>query len=250
MTAGDRDRAGLAEPEQPDLAQAEKEIRRRGHSIGFATGLYAISFGALATASGLSIWQAIMLSTVLFSGGSQFAFIGVVAGGGSALSAISTSTLLGIRNTVYGVTLTPILPRGGLRGIARSLLTIDESTANAHAAPTTPLKRVGFWTAGLSVWIWWNLFTVVGALAGSAMSDPGVWGLDGAAAAAFLALLWPRLASRDAIALAVAAAFAALLLVPVLPAGLPVISAALVALVAALLPGSRPAAGAAQEEDR
>lgn len=137
------------------------------------------------------------------------------------------------------MTLTPILERGGIRGIARSVLTIDESAANAHAAPSTELKRVGFWTAGLAVYAWWNLFTIVGALAGSVMTDPGAWGLDGAAAAAFLALLWPRLASRDAAALAVAAAFTALLLTPVLPAGLPVISAALVALVAALLPRSR-----------
>lgn len=223
----------------PASDSAAREVRRRGHSIGFATGLYAISFGALATASGLTVWQAIILSAVLFSGGSQFAFIGVVGGGGSAFSAVSASTLLGLRNTVYGVTLTPILERGGIRGIARSVLTIDESAANAHAAPSTELKRVGFWTAGLAVYAWWNLFTIVGALAGSVMTDPGAWGLDGAAAAAFLALLWPRLASRDAAALAVAAAFTALLLTPVLPAGLPVISAALVALVAALLPRSR-----------
>ncbi|CAM4094069.1 AzlC family ABC transporter permease [Helcobacillus massiliensis] len=228
-------------------AEAARTVRSRGRSIGFATGLYAISFSALATSSGLSVLQAVVLSAVLFSGGSQFAFVGVVASGGSAVSAISTSTLLGIRNTVYGISLTPVLPRGGLRGLARSVLTIDESAANALAAPTPELQRVGFWSAGIWVYVWWNAFTVLGAFLGSWMSDPGAWGLDGAAAAAFIALLWPRLVRREAVALAVAAAFLALILVPLMPPGLPVICAALVAVLFAFLPegptGAAPAEG-------
>jgi predicted branched-subunit amino acid permease len=70
---------------------------------------------------------------------------------------------------------------------------------------------------------------VVGALAGQYIADPAAWGLDAAAACAFLALLWPRLISREPVAIAVAAAAVALLTTPVLPAGLPVLAAALVA---------------------
>ncbi|MDO5661223.1 MAG: AzlC family ABC transporter permease [Brachybacterium sp.] len=207
-------------------------IRRRGWSIGLATGLYGISFGALATASGLEVWQAVVLSAVMFTGGSQFAFIGVIGGGGSVVGATLAALLLGVRNTLYGLILAPMLERGGWRGALRAHLTIDESTANAASGATRAQQRAGFWSAGIAVWVLWNLFTLVGALAGQAIADPAAWGLDAAAAGAFLALLWPRLVRRDVVAVAVAAAFVALVATPILPPGLPVLAAALVAVIA------------------
>lgn len=59
-----------------------------GLSIAVATGLYGISFGALAVAARLTVWQAMALSLLMFTGGSQFAFIGVIAGGGGAPAAL------------------------------------------------------------------------------------------------------------------------------------------------------------------
>lgn len=213
-----------------------RAIRLRGWSIGLATGLYGISFGALATAAGLSLWQAVVLSAIMFTGGSQFAFVGVIAGGGAPLNAALASALLGVRNTLYGVILAEQLPRGGAKGAARAHLTIDESAANAMSGTTTAERRAGFWAAGVGVYVFWNLFTIVGALIGQWASDPAAWGLDAAAAAAFLGLLWPRLRSGDAVSVAVAAAFVALLTTPMLPPGLPILAAALVAVLAALLP--------------
>lgn len=214
-------------------------IRRTGLSIGAATGVYGISFGALATASGLDLWQSMVLSAVMFTGGSQFAFIGVIGAGGSALGAALASLLLGIRNTLYGLILAPSLPRGGLRGLARAQLTIDESAALAAGGTTPEERRAGFWAAGVGVYVFWNLFSLVGALAGQHVGDPGAWGLDAAAAGAFIALLWPRLRSGEAVAVAVAAAFVALVTTPALPSGLPVLAAALVAVVAGMLPARR-----------
>ncbi|WP_193104209.1 AzlC family ABC transporter permease [Brachybacterium sp. FME24] len=226
-----------------------RTVRRTGFSIGLATGLYGISFGALATASGLHVWQAMVLSAVMFTGGSQFAFIGVVGGGGSALGAALASVLLGLRNTLYGLILAPSLPHRGVKGILRAHLTIDESAALAASGTDTAEKRTGFWAAGLWVFVFWNLFSLVGALAGQYVADPRAWGLDAAAAAAFLALLWPRLRSGDAVVIAVAAAFIALLTTPVLPPGLPVLAAALVAVVAGLLPSRHHPVPAASSRD-
>ena len=239
--------AAPAPSPRPDAPGASlRTIRRTGFSIGLATGLYGISFGALATASGLDVWQAMVLSAVMFTGGSQFAFVGVVGGGGSALGAALASLLLGIRNTLYGLILAPSLPRGGAKGAARAQLTIDESAALAATGATEAERRAGFWSAGVWVYVFWNLFTLAGALAGQHIADPAAWGLDAAAAGAFIALLWPRLRSGDAVA--IAAAFVALLTTPVLPAGLPVLAAALVAVVAGLLPSRRGATGHAAPE--
>lgn len=221
-----------------------RRIRRTGFSVGLATGLYGISYGALATASGLDLWQAMVLSAVLFSGGSQFAFVGVIGGGGSAIGAALASILLGVRNSLYGLALSRVLPRGGWRGAARAQLTIDESAATAASGTTPQAARAGFWAAGVWVYVFWNLFSLAGALAGQYVTDPAAWGLDAAAAAAFLALLWPRLRSGEAVAVAVAAAFVALLATPALPSGLPVLAAAMVAVVAGLWPRSTDGSGA------
>jgi predicted branched-subunit amino acid permease len=204
---------------------------RVGISISIATGLYGISFGALSVTSGLDFWQTMALSLLLFSGGSQFAFIGVVAGGGSGIAAMSAATLLGMRNGIYGMQLNALLRPAGWRRYVAAHVTIDESTATSTGQTDPAEQRRGFWTAGLGIYLLWNLFTAVGALAGSGLGDPKQWGLDGAAVAAFLALLWPRLKGFEPAAIAVACALATVLAVPFVPAGLPILIAALVAAV-------------------
>ena len=211
--------------------QRRREVLRQSLSVGVATGAYGISFGALSVAAGLSLWQTMALSALLFSGGSQFALVGIVAAGGSGAAAIATSSLLGVRNGLYGLQVSRLLDVRGLRRAAAAQLTIDESTAVAIGQPEQPAGRVGFWATGLAVFVLWNLMTLVGAVIGNALGDPRRYGLDAAAAAAFLALLWPRLRSADARAVGVAAALVALLLAPHSPAGIPVLVAALAAVV-------------------
>ena len=210
---------------------ARRDVVRQSLSVGVATGAYGISFGALSVAAGLSLWQTMALSALLFSGGSQFALVGIVAAGGSGAAAIATSSLLGVRNGLYGLQVSRLLDVRGLRRAAAAQLTIDESTAVAIGQPEQPAGRVGFWATGLAVFVLWNLMTLVGAVIGNALGDPRQYGLDAAAAAAFLALLWPRLRSADARAVGVAAALVALLLAPHSPAGIPVLVAALAAVV-------------------
>jgi predicted branched-subunit amino acid permease len=200
-----------------------------GWSIALATGLYGISFGALAVASGLNFWQTVALSALMFTGGSQFAFIGVIAGGGGGAAAFGSAALLGMRNAVYGMQLNALLGPSGWRKVVAAQVTIDESMATA-TGQSDPVERArGFWVAGLGVFVLWNLFTVLGALLGQALGDPKAWGLDGAAVAAFLGLLWPRLRAREPVAIAVACALATVLAVPFVPPGVPILVAAVVA---------------------
>jgi len=202
-----------------------------GLSIAIASGLYAISFGALAVAAGLSFWQTMALSLLMFTGGSQFAFVGVIAAGGTGMAALGAATLLGVRNAVYGVEVNRLLrPRGWARWVCAHL-TIDESLATAAAQSEPAEQKRGFWVAGLGIFILWNLLTAVGAILGDAVGDPRQWGLDGAAVAAFLGLLWPRLRGRDPVALALCCALATALTLPWLPPGVPILVAAAVAAV-------------------
>ena len=220
-------------------AQRRNEVLRQCLSVGIATGTYGISFGALSVAAGLNLWQTIALSGLLFSGASQFAVVGIVAVGGSGAAAVATSTLLGVRNGLYGLQMSRLLGVSGLHRVAAAQLTIDESTAVGVAQPERPAQRLGFWGTGLAVFVMWNLMTIVGAVVGNALGDPRRFGLDAAAPAAFCALLWPRLKSGDARAVAAVAAVIAVVVAPHAPAGIPVLVAALTAIVAGLVPNAR-----------
>ena len=213
-----------------------RQVSRQSWSVGIATGAYGISFGALSVASGLDVWQTVALSTLMFTGGSQFAFVGVIGSGGAGLAAIAAASLLGIRNGLYGLQVARFLDVRGPRRLAAAQLTIDESTVVGIVQPTDELRRQGFWTTGIAVYIFWNAFTLLGAILGNAMGDPRRWGLDGPAAAAFIALLWPRLRSRDAAATATAAVALTLLTVPHAPPGIPVLVAVLAAVGVGLWP--------------
>ena len=201
---------------------------RMGLSISIATGLYGISFGALSVGAGLNLWQTMALSALMFTGGSQFAFIGVIAGGGTGAAALGAASLLGVRNAVYGMQMNRMLQPRGWRKAAAAQLTIEESAATASGQLEPQEQQRGFWTAGLGVFVLWNVFTLLGALLGDALGDPRKWGLDGAAVAAFLGLLWPRLRQREPVALAVLCGVVTMLAVPLLPPGLPILVAAVV----------------------
>ena len=232
--------------EPADLSEARRaQVVRQSMSVGIATGLYGVSFGALSVAAGLSVLQTCLLSLLLFSGGSQFAFVGIVGGGGSGVAAVATSTLLGLRNGLYGLQLSRLLGLTGWRRLAGAQVTIDESTAGAIGQPERAGARLGFWLTGGAVFLLWNLMTLVGAVVGNALGDPKKYGLDAAAASAFLALLWPRLKAGEARVVAVAAAFVAIVLSPYVPAGVPVLAAGLAA-VAVGASGRRRSVGAAR----
>jgi predicted branched-subunit amino acid permease len=213
---------------------ATAAARREGVGLGLV-GVYGVSFGAVAVGSGFEVWQAMVLSLVGFTGGSQFAYVGVVASGGSPVAAAASALLLGARNTLYGLRLTALLPRRALPRAVAAQLVIDETTAMAlrHEGrdPDGAAARAAFWASGAVLYVTWNVTTLLGALGVQALGDPAAYGLDAAAPAAFLALLWPALRRRLGTAVALTAALVAGVLTLLAPAGVPVLAAGLVALV-------------------
>jgi predicted branched-subunit amino acid permease len=203
--------------------------------VAAAVSLYGISFGALAVASGLDFWQTQVLSLFMFSGGSQFAVIGLAATGAPGLSIITAAGLLGVRNGLYAVRMSSVVGPGLWKRLIAGHWTIDESTAVAIAQTEPRAQRIGFWLTGAAIFVGWNAMTAAGAVLGDALGDPRTWGLDAAAAAAFLGLLWPRIQSRQPAAVAAVAAVITVLTVPTAPAGLPVLIAAASGIIMALV---------------
>jgi 4-azaleucine resistance transporter AzlC len=214
------------------------EIRHAVVGIGLYAGAFGATFGAVATTSGLSVTQAVVMSAVMFTGASQFALAGVVAAGGSPLAAISTALLVGLRNAFYGVPIARIVRPRGVRRLWTAHFVIDETTAMAIGQRTPRAGRYAFWATGLTLFTLWNLGTLAGALIGSGI-DTSTLGLDAAAPAIFLALLWPQLKRDHAQSVALGAIVLSMALVTVVPAGIPIVAAAVVAIAAGLLPERR-----------
>jgi len=207
------------------------QVDRTAISVAFTVGLYGAAFGAAGVTAGFSILQSCLLSILLFSGASQFAVVGIMGAGGSAISAIATATLLGFRNALYGLQMAPILKVTGLNRVLAAQITIDESTAVATLQDNDAERKRGFYVTGIGVYIFWNLFTFLGALGASAIGDPAVWGLDAAVPAAFCGLVWPRLKNKLQFVVCASAIALALMLTPLTPAGVPIITTVLLAVI-------------------
>ena len=209
----------------------KNQVDRTALSVAFTVGLYGAAFGAAGVTAGFSILQTCLLSILLFSGASQFAVVGIMGAGGAAISAIATATLLGFRNTLYGLQMAPILKVKGFKRVLAAQITIDESTAVATLQDNDEDRKRGFYLTGIGVYVFWNLFTFLGALGASAIGDPSVWGLDAAVPAAFLGLIWPRLKNKIQFLVSGVAIAWALLLTPVTPAGIPIITTVVLAII-------------------
>jgi len=214
------------------MAKFPRDTFRDSLSVSITVGAYGVAFGAASIAAHFSVLQTCLFSLLAFTGASQFAAVGVVAAGGAGLSAVAAATLLSTRNALYGMQMSPLLKVRGLKKVAAAHVTIDESTgvALAQTPRGTDAMRAGFWLTGLGVFIFWNIFTLLGALGAKALGDPASFGLDAAVPAAYLGLLWPRLQTNFLRLVAVASMIFALAITSWLPAGLPIIMSVLVAI--------------------
>jgi predicted branched-subunit amino acid permease len=214
------------------MAKFPRDTFRDSLSVSITVGAYGVAFGAASIAAHFSVLQTCLFSLLAFTGASQFAAVGVVAAGGAGLSAVAAATLLSTRNALYGMQMSPLLKVRGLKKVAAAHVTIDESTgvALAQTPRGTDAMRTGFWLTGLGVFIFWNIFTLLGALGAKALGDPASFGLDAAVPAAYLGLLWPRLQTNFLRLVAVASMIFALAITSWLPAGLPIIMSVLVAI--------------------
>ncbi|MFI7010719.1 AzlC family ABC transporter permease [Streptomyces sp. NPDC050145] len=230
---------------KPDAA-----VVRDALGVGVAVGLSGFAFGVTSAGSGLTVLQTCVLSLLVFTGASQFALVGALAGGGNPFTAAAGAFFLGVRNAFYGLRLSQLLalPRA-VRPFAAHWV-IDETAAVSLAQPTRRSARIGFTVTGLTLYVLWNLTTLLGALGAEALGDTDAWGIDAAGPAVFLALLAPMLKSTTERAVAGIAVVLGLGLLPVLPAGVPVLVAALAAPAVLWAEGRRRGAPRAAQEER
>jgi predicted branched-subunit amino acid permease len=214
-------------------SSVRKAMVRQALSIGVSIIPFGLAFGVSCTKAGLSWVQALGFSTMVFTGGSQFAAVGVLGDGGGAATAIGAGLLLSIRSLVYGLVMAPILKGTFAYRALASQLMIDESIAVSTAQTTPAARRMGYFAGGLSVFFFWNVTTVIGAVALKSNGDLVTkFGLDATVPAAFVALLWPRLKDPENRRVAFLGALIAVILIPLAPAGIPIVASGFAVLAA------------------
>jgi predicted branched-subunit amino acid permease len=217
-------------------SESRRAVVRDSIGVGLAIGTYGVAFGAASVGAGLSTVQTSLLSLLAFTGGTQFAVVGVVSGGGTLAAALSGGLLLGARNMLYAMRLAPLLRPRGVRRLVAAHGTIDETTAMSVARSDVALAKVAFWWTFAAIYVSWNVSTAVGALGAQALGDPTRFGLDAMIPAAFLALLAPRLrAGAIERRVAAGAGLIALALIPFTPPGVPVLASTAALLLAGSL---------------
>jgi 4-azaleucine resistance transporter AzlC len=192
--------------------------------IAVAAAAFGASFGILAPAAGFDALAAVVMSATTFAGSAQFAVVSTLESGGAVAAAIVAAALLNARYAPISVSVAPYFRGSPVRRLLESQLIVDESWVVSRRRDGRYDRRILI-GAGAVLYVAWVGSTFVGAIVGEAIADPDTLGLDAAFPALFLALLVPLLSSRRALAVALLAALVALVLIPVTPAGIPIIAA-------------------------
>jgi len=206
--------------------------------LTIAVAGFGISYGLLARSAGFPPVAAVVMSGTTFAGSAQFASASILDVGGTVAAAVLAAILLNLRYAPIGVSVAPVLTGGFLHRLVVAQLVVDESWAIASRGDGT-FDRGRLIGAGLALYVAWVGSTAIGALGARFLGDPTTLGLDAAFPALFLALVWPQVRDRTALAAAVIGAAIALPLVPVTPPGVPIIAGGAACLLG-LARGSRP----------
>lgn len=193
-------------------------------AVALGAAVTGASFGAISVGSGLPWWMPVLMSLLIFAGGSQFMAVGIVAGGSPA-AAVLAGLVLNARHLPFGLAIGDVLGKSPLARIVGSHLLIDESTAFAMSQKDPARARAAYWACGVSLFFSWNTGVLIGALVGQAIGDPMTFGLDAAFPAALLALTLPALKDKSTRNAALTGGAIALATTPFLPAGVPVLLA-------------------------
>jgi len=208
-------------------------------TLSAAVGVFGVSFGVGSVSAGASVLQTCALSFFVFTGASQFSAMSVIGAGGSIGSALGGALLLAARNGVYGLAMSRRLDGSLGRRLVAAQFTIDETTAMSVAQPTRREQNLAFWVTAVALFVFWNLGTLIGALAGSAI-DPETYGLDAAFPAGFVAMVWPLLSDRRARTAAIIGGIVCLATTPLTPVGVPILLSVVGVLVGLQRPAPSP----------
>lgn len=176
---------------------------------------FGIIFGSLAGAAGLSAWQTLGMSLLVFAGSAQFIAISLLGAGTGPIVLLLTTFVVNLRHALYSASLQPFvrhLPKRWRVPLA-FWLTDEAYAVVLHRytdADGSPNKHWYFLGAALAMYLNWQLSTLIGVLFGQSVPNLSAWGLDFAMLATFIGIVVPTLRNSPQVAAALVAAAVAL----------------------------------------
>lgn len=216
--------------DEPEPRQRFRSGFRLGIPYAVASLLLAISFGVVAEPL-MGTVAPIVMSAIVFAGSAQFAAAAVLAGGGGLAAAVIAGVLLNLRYAPMGIALAPSLRGGPLRraAIGQAMIDFSWAVANRGGGRFDPAFMLGATAPSYPCWVGG---TAIGVFAGDLIGDPKALGLDAIFPAFFLCLLVEGELRRGLPAVVAGlGCLIALALIPITPAGVPIIAASAAALL-------------------
>ncbi|WP_420452003.1 AzlC family ABC transporter permease [Ilumatobacter sp.] len=193
-------------------------------AVALAIGAYGFAFGVVATGTGLRGVHVAVMSVFAYSGGAQAAFVQTLASGTPAAAAFA-GLAVNSRLVVYGTLAARTLKAEPVwKRLLGAHLASDETIAITAAAEPNDAGAT-YWVSGICFFVVWVATTVTGAIVGDTIANPATLGIDAAFPAVFAVLLIPFLTNTATRLAALAGAIVALIAVPTLPVGMPVVAA-------------------------
>ncbi len=208
-----------------DIKALDRRVMRDICLVCLANGVVGVSFGAIAVTGGLPAWVPLAMSPLVFAGGAQFAFLGIVLTGGGVIAAALTALFLNTRLVPLGLAVAELFRGKKLSRYLWAHVVTDEGVAFTLAQPDKTQRRGAFFAFGALMFVMWTTSTVIGVMAGRAIGDPLALGLDAAGPMVLLALVAPAMRTPRVRRCALIGAALALVSLPFLPPGLPVLAA-------------------------
>jgi 4-azaleucine resistance transporter AzlC len=157
---------------------------------------WGILCGSLAVQSGFSPLEAQLMSLLVFAGSVQLVAIELIVGNASLITILVTTFIISARHFLYGLSVRHKLIDKPLKWrLSLGFLLTDELFAFSHhsRAYQGKIRLVYALVAGGSFYIAWNIWTLIGVVAGAMLPDLTQLGLDFAIASIFIALVIPSI---------------------------------------------------------
>ena len=217
--------------------------RSEAWTIGFTYFTVAITVSVVHITAGTDPWIVIAATIIVNSATATLAFAAVQAAGGSAIAGVASGWLVSTRFGVMAAALGPRLWPQRWKRVVAAFGAFDPNVAlSMREDDDQDARRV---YVSITLWLvlpWW-LGATLGVVIGEQLGDPQRWGLDSMFPALFVAIIWPQLTNKTAVSIALTGIVIALALVEPMPGGVPVLLAAVAALLALAEPRGRSAAG-------
>ena len=166
---------------------------------------FATITGVAAVSVGLTLFETVGISVIVFAGASQLVVYQLMSAGSPWIIMVLTAWVINLRFSMYSATLAPHLQKLPTWQKALMAYLLSDQAFGISLSHFIINKEVNhrwfYFGAALTVWVAWLISATIGALLGALI--PASWGFDFAFPLSFMALMFAALHDRPTVIAAI-----------------------------------------------